>query len=58
MTGEYFYLYIKLILKATAAYELAHDAGGWNLFIADGDKVAQELKQSMGLGILGAVFLY
>ena len=50
MTGEYFYLYIKLILKATAAYELAHDAGGWNLFIADGDKVAQELKQSMGLG--------
>lgn len=38
------YSIIKLILKATAAYELAHDAGGWNLFIADGDKVAQELK--------------
>ena len=58
MTGEYFYLYIKLILKATAAYELAHDAGGRNLFIADGDKVAQELQQAVSLGILWAVFLY
>ena len=58
MTGEYFYLYIKLILEAAAAYEFAHDTGGRNLFIADGDKVAQELQQAVSLGILWAVFLY
>ena len=44
IAGECFFLYIKLIFKAAAAYELTHDAGGRNFFITDGDKVAQELK--------------
>ena len=44
MTGEYFYLYIKLILKATAAYELAHDAGGWYLLVRDRQEEVDELQ--------------
>lgn len=44
------------ILKAAAAYELTHDAGGWDLLVADGNEIAQELEQAMGLGILWAVF--
>ena len=50
------YSIIKLILKATATNELTHDTGGRNLLVADGDKVAQELQQAMGLGVLWAVF--
>ena len=33
-----------LILKATAAYELSHDARGRYFFVADRDKIAQELQ--------------
>ena len=44
------------VFEAAATNELAHDAGGGNLLVADGDKVAQEFQQAMGLGVLWAVF--
>ena len=44
------------VFETTATNELTHDAGGRNLLIADGNEIAQELEQAMGLGILWAVF--
>ena len=34
---------LSAVFEAAATNELTHDAGGWNLLIADGDKVMQEL---------------
>ena len=35
--------FLSAVFEAAATNELTHDAGGWNLLIADGDKVMQEL---------------
>ena len=44
-----------LIFKATAAYELTHDARWRYFFVADGQEEVDELQQAMGLGIFGTI---
>ena len=43
--------FIRLVLEAGAADEFAHDGGRGNLLVADGQEEAQELQQTMGLGV-------
>lgn len=49
---------VHLVFKGAAANELAHNRGGWNLLVADGDEEAQELQQAVSLGILRTVLGY
>jgi hypothetical protein len=47
--------FIILILEARASQELTHDAGGWYLFVADGQEEVDELQQSVGLTVFWTV---
>ena len=47
-----------LVLEAAAADELAHDGGWWNLLVADGQEVMDELQQAVGFCVFRTVLGY
>ena len=45
----------KSVLEGGATDELAHNGGRWNFLIADGDEVMDELQETVGFAVFGAV---